>query len=177
MQLLDWKLEDILKHYKKFKPKDIKFFISKKIIEFPLTGEDLIKLNALHKIWRSKKALALQLKNFSRQHRERILKESYSGANSRLEQWLYTRIANLKESGKKVYAEQLIKEVIRHFNLKNTKKTEKELRRLIRNIKERVRYQVKSKEQKSNKYNKEKQKSNQYNQTICKGNHDDSQNR
>lgn len=131
-------VEDILKRFKKFRLKDIKFFISRKIIELPLTADDIAKLDAIHKVWESDTALKLQLSGMAKTRINKILEYAGAGADNRLTSWLYAHIKQQRLAGKPVRTKTLIRQVSGIFNLKRDKRTIKEIEKTIRRIKRKV---------------------------------------
>ncbi|WP_460179799.1 hypothetical protein [Thermodesulfovibrio sp. TK110] len=134
-------IPDIIKHFRRFREKDIKFFIKNKIIEFPLTEEDFIKLSAIHSVWRRESFIKLQLSGYKKTTIKKIVEQSRVNCNNKLSSWLYTRLKEAKDANKKIHAKTLIREAIRRFNLNNTYFVKKNIALEIKRIRIQLRKQ------------------------------------
>lgn len=142
-------VEEILKRFKKFRLKDIKFFISRKIIELPPTVDDAARLDAVHKLWRNDTAIKLQLSGKSKRDLSKIVDRAQAGIESKLDSWLYTHIKQQRLAGKPVRTKALIRQVTGIFKLKRDKRTMKQVERSIKNIKRKVTSELKANRDKS----------------------------
>lgn len=141
-KFVDIDTDGILKRFKNFRKKDIQFFIKKKIIEFPLTFEDLIKLDAIHKLWRSEAALRLQISGLKTKVLTKLEEYTTFGIESKIETWIYGQLKkniNLKPSF-------VAKQAVKQFKIsdKNKAHVYKQLYRFTVNMKRRLKRKLSS---------------------------------
>ncbi|SHO52050.1 hypothetical protein [Desulfopila aestuarii] len=88
--------------------KILRWMVRKKVVENPLTEEDLAGLRLLEKIWGKSEMIRLQLAKYSKARRLQLL--TSPDFETKWERYAYTRFSNL-ESGVRLPMKQLINEL------------------------------------------------------------------
>lgn len=142
-------MKDLVSMFEKFSEDDIKYFIANGVIrKFPLTLLDLVILEKIHKIWKTKSLIKINLKKFSKKDRHKILFHCNSGAYTQLEVWIFSRIYNLLKTdiNIKLPRKEIRNEAIKFFNLKNNRKTHREIEKIIDRTSKRIKKELKKKQ-------------------------------
>jgi len=134
-------IDDVLKKFKRFRKKDINFFIKHRIISYPLTVNDLYILDLIHRVWRKHELIELMLSGMKKKNIANIVNRALSGCDSKLDMWIYSRVKNKRELGEKIYTKQIVSEAISLFKLKKDKKLIQHIKTQIKKVKERLKTQ------------------------------------
>ena len=134
-------IDEVLKKFKRFRKKDIHFLIKKKIINYPITVNDLYILELFHRVWRTNEFIRLNLSGMKKSKLSDMVNQCLTDCNSRLDTWIYSRVKNKRELGERIYANQIISDAIRIFKLKKDKKVIQHLKSQIKKISQRLRTQ------------------------------------
>ncbi|NPV51762.1 MAG: hypothetical protein HPY60_11295 [Candidatus Methanofastidiosum sp.] len=135
-------IDDVLKKYKKYRRKDVRFLMDKGVINNPITAEDMILLGRLHKIWRNENFIRLLLSGKKKSEIRQIMDYLSADCETKLDVWLYSYIKNKMELGEKIYKSKIVDDALRIFKLKGTRKSINEIEKRVKKIKSKIKKQI-----------------------------------